>query len=473
MTLTVVVGSSGSGKTTFLNHVHEKHKCVYIRQYHNLRPYIKVSKIPNFDPSNLPYWQNYVSEKEDSTIRVGGTMAGQFTPGLSGGQRKLLLFEVIYQRTLSQSDLLIVLDEPFAGVTDDFVPFIVDRLTRMKEKHNILLVTNDHVDELKNMADNIIVVSAIDRNSLQINDHAKVDRNMALELMSVGKSFEYSNSTDDLNFFFKVEVASNFQLAVVALFTIFSMGIFTLSFWDSKPGTEALMITGNLIVAYFCLNPYLLALTDWRVYMIEESEALIHSSKFLNKTLKSILTITLLILIDLLAYGVMNLIIDTLSSFKILVAVLFDTFSLTLPFILMGVYTDLPFELVQIFSSMPFLFMIFFSTTFSPGSGVAGVKALRYLFSRFYFWCIVPGVSDLMDGCPETENLSLGILVVVSFIPLILFTLAMMIKGLKQSLQKKNSQKKRNMFEKDKTFIELQKEIFRADTDDRSFDNSP
>ena len=31
--------------------------------------------------------------------------------------------------------------------------------------------------------------------------------------------------------------------------------------------------------------------------------------------------------------------------------------------------------------------MIFFSTTFSPGSGVAGVKELRYLFARFYLWC--------------------------------------------------------------------------------------
>ena len=49
-------------------------------------------------------------------------MAGQFTAGLSGGQRKMLLFELIVQRTANQSDLLIVLDEPFAGVTDDCKP---------------------------------------------------------------------------------------------------------------------------------------------------------------------------------------------------------------------------------------------------------------------------------------------------------------------------------------------------------------
>jgi ABC-type lipoprotein export system ATPase subunit len=50
MALTAVVGSSGSGKTTFLNDVHTESKCTYIRQYHNLLPYIKVNSIPNFDP---------------------------------------------------------------------------------------------------------------------------------------------------------------------------------------------------------------------------------------------------------------------------------------------------------------------------------------------------------------------------------------------------------------------------------------
>ena len=109
--------SSGSGKTTFLNDVHRSHKCTYIRQYHNLRPYITVTKVPNFDPSSLPYWDIYVKEGTADKIKVGGTMAGEFIAGLSGGQRKLFLFELIYQRTKAQKSLLIVLDEPFAGVT--------------------------------------------------------------------------------------------------------------------------------------------------------------------------------------------------------------------------------------------------------------------------------------------------------------------------------------------------------------------
>ena len=127
-----------TGKTTFLNDVHKSHKCTYIRQYHNLRPYIKVSKIPDFDPTRLPYWDIYVNENKASSVIVGGTIAGQFMPGLSGGQRKLLLFELIFQRTAQQENLLIVLDEPFAGVTDDFVPFIVDRLNEMRKYHTNL-----------------------------------------------------------------------------------------------------------------------------------------------------------------------------------------------------------------------------------------------------------------------------------------------------------------------------------------------
>ena len=122
MTLTVVVGSSGSGKTTFLEHVHKLHSCTYIRQYHTLRPYVPVKKIPRFDPTQLPYWKLY-SDKElkesggkknesyNPGVKIGGTMAGEFTAGLSGGQRKMMLFELVRQRVSGQSDLLIVLDE--------------------------------------------------------------------------------------------------------------------------------------------------------------------------------------------------------------------------------------------------------------------------------------------------------------------------------------------------------------------------
>lgn len=89
-------------------------------QYHSARPYIPVNGIPNFDPTQLPYWDIYQREGTAETIKVGGTMAGEFVAGLSGGQRKLLLFELVRQRVARQSeDLLIALDgkKPILGVS--------------------------------------------------------------------------------------------------------------------------------------------------------------------------------------------------------------------------------------------------------------------------------------------------------------------------------------------------------------------
>lgn len=249
--------------------MHKSHKCTYIRQYHNLRPYIAVSAIANFDPTKLPYWGIYVKEKKDQNIIVGGTIAGQFMPGLSGGQRKLLLFELIFQRTASQDNLLIVLDEPFAGVTDDFVPFIVGRLNEMRKKHNILLVTNDHVDVLKKMADNTVTVSAIDRSKVKINGQEGVDRETALLAMSIGDDYKHSTNNKDLEFFRSVEFSKNGGIPNVAAFAVFAFSLFLLMFWNSAAGSEALVLIAAGMVSFFTANPYFLQLCDWRVYMEE------------------------------------------------------------------------------------------------------------------------------------------------------------------------------------------------------------
>ena len=207
MTLTIVIGSSGSGKTTFLNDVYKRHACIYLRQYHSLRPYIPVSHIPNFDPTQLPYWHIYETEGTADTICVGGTLAGEFTAGLSGGQRKLLLFELLCQRLLPPKSTttittsttttndesqgqqqqqqpqpesppphqtgmripeLICLDEPFCGVTDDYVSFVTKRLHQLQRYHFIVLVTNDHVEALTQMATHILTVSAVDRTVVEL-----------------------------------------------------------------------------------------------------------------------------------------------------------------------------------------------------------------------------------------------------------------------------------------------------------------
>jgi len=141
--------------------------------------------------------------------------------------------------------------------------------------------------------------------------------------------------------------------------------------------------------------------------MIEEAEALMHSSIETNLALKSCVVLVLLGTICAFSFGILNACTGTgeLASAEYLLFMLFDSASLTLPFICFGLYSKLPLQVVQIVASLPFLLMIFFSTTFSPGAGVGGVKVLRFLFARFYFWCKVPVVKHSMEGCPADDAL--------------------------------------------------------------------
>jgi hypothetical protein len=130
------------------------------------------------------------------------------------------------------------------------------------------------------------------------------------------------------------------------------------------------------------VNPYLLALPDWRIHMSEEAEALLHSSKAMNSALKATLTLILIVIVSLLEWGIVIAVVDGFKPIKFWIAILMDSASVTFPFIFFGLYTGMSHQAVEIFASMPFLFMIFYSTTFSPGSGVAVLKELRYLFPR-------------------------------------------------------------------------------------------
>jgi len=417
---------------------------------------VTVNRIPNFDPTQLPYWDIYVNEKKDQSIKIGGTMAGEFTAGLSGGQRKMLLFELIYQRTKSQKELLIVLDEPFAGVTDDFVPFIVKRLNEMRKLHNILLVTNDHVETLTEMSDNTITVSAIDRSTVKINTREKVDREKALHALSVGQDYVYTASNEDFKFFYDTEIANNAGLIGVFGFAIFCYVLFIATYWDSAPENEVLVVIAGGILAYFSIQPYLLTLADWRIFMSEEAEALLHSSKAMNKTLKTMLTLVNMFAICCIYFGCVNLVIDTLSEFKYFVAIFFDFASLTLPFVAIAIYSNFGLELVQIIGSLPFLLMIFFSTTFSPGAGVAGIKALRYLFPRFYFWCMLDSVGDDMDGCPENDLLCL---ILSSFVGVAVFFTISSIAYFRNHFKAQAAMKKKEAL-MDESFHDLQTELY-------------
>eukprot|EP00525_Craspedostauros_australis_P013278 CAMPEP_0198112076 /NCGR_PEP_ID=MMETSP1442-20131203/3975_1 /TAXON_ID= /ORGANISM="Craspedostauros australis, Strain CCMP3328" /LENGTH=233 /DNA_ID=CAMNT_0043768733 /DNA_START=76 /DNA_END=777 /DNA_ORIENTATION=- len=156
-----------------------------------------------------------------------------------------------------------------------------------------------------------------------------------------------------------------------------------------------------------------------------------------------------------------------MRDFRFFVAITFDVAALTFPYLLVGVYSDLSFENVQIIGSLPFLLMVFFSTTLSPGAGIPGLKALRYLFARFYFWCMVPVVKDDMEGCPKSDTTILICLIFASLLGVFLFVFYMGIGALQKKLADKGAVARRKTIQTTSVFLELQDELYGSNTKDR------
>lgn len=329
----------------------------------------------------------------------------------------------------------------------------------MRKTHNILLVTNDHVEALTKMADNTIRVSAVDRANVHINDRDKVDREKAIMALAVGDEYVYKASGADFQFFIDTEIVSNGALVGIAAFTVFSFSLFLATFWDSAQESTVLVLVAGGIIGYFCVNPYLLSLVDWRNSMLEEAEALVHASKGMNKALKLLLTLMIIIVISVIEFGVVNAVVDGLGAVKYWVSVLFDSASLTLPLVALGIYTRMPFQAVQILGSLPFLMMIFLSTTFSPGAGIPILKEFRYLFARFYFWCSVDGVQDLMEGCPPS-NLNTLYLVLSALLGAFLFLCFRIVLMVQTKIKKVEKKMKRANMADDEEFKALQIELY-------------
>jgi hypothetical protein len=116
--------------------------------------------------------------------------------------------------------------------------------------------------------------------------------------------------------------------------------------------------------------------------MREEAEALLHSSIAMNTALQCILSIALLVLISLLQWGAVVAVGDGFEPFQSWTYIFIDNAFGAFPFIYLGLYTKLSAVAVETVGILPFMFSIFFSTAFSPGSGLPGLKALRYLFPR-------------------------------------------------------------------------------------------
>ena len=85
------------------------------------------------------------------------------------------------------------------------------------------MVTNDHVDTLKKMADNTVTVSAIDRSTVKINGREGVGRDLALLAMSIGDDYQHTTNNNDLAFFRSVEFSKNGGIPFVGAFAVFAV----------------------------------------------------------------------------------------------------------------------------------------------------------------------------------------------------------------------------------------------------------
>lgn len=191
--------------------------------------------------------------------------------------------------------------------------------------------------------------------------------------------------------------------------------------------------------------------------MTEEAEALLHASKRMNKCLMTMLAIALCTVVSLIQWATLNAVVSGFESPKFWLALMMDSLFLKMLFIILGLFSKLKFHLVQILAAFPFLFVIFFSTTFSPGAGLSGLKALRYLFPRYYFWCMIPSTQPFMEGCPEKNNILY--LFCVSLLPLIIFFVYKGMALLRSSSNKREAAKKHDAL-KDDEFTTLQSELF-------------
>ena len=174
--------------------------------------------------------------------------------------------------------------------------------------------------------------------------------------------------------------------------------------------------------------------------------------------MKIMLALLLFLLVSLIQWGCVNGVVDGFEGGEFFVGMLVDNLSLIGPFLFFGLYTKLPMEAVETLSFMPFLFVIFFSSTFSPSSGVKGVEELRYLFSRFYIFCSIPSVKDSMKGCPDSD-LNTLYLILSGFIFIAIFVAYKFVQRTSKSITKKKDDTEKNKL-KDSEFHDLQVELY-------------
>ncbi len=232
--------------------------------------------------------------------------------------------------------------------------------------------------------------------------------------------------------------------------------------WNSKPGLEALVLIAAGNLAFFTANPYFLQLMDWQIHMVEEAKALLHSSVAMNKLPKTSLTLFLLLMTTIIQIGCQEAVFGVMTRaeftrIEFFFGILFNNVFQLIALICLGFYTEMPDKRVQILGQVLFLLSIIFSTSYSPGAGIKGAKELKYLFSTFYVWCMLPEMG--MEGCPA-KNKTLLYLILASLIVPVLFILWKLGQAFYARLHQKKTTLSLLELMRSVEFAELQLELF-------------
>lgn len=86
------------------------------------------------------------------------------------------------------------------------------------------------------------------------------------------------------------------------------------------------------------------------------------------------------------------------------------------------------------------------------------LKELRYLFPRYYFWCMVPYVQDTMEECPDDDIIILY-LVLSTFTGVFILFVVLLAVHLRENTQRKHQASRHDDIMKKDGFHNLQAKI--------------
>jgi hypothetical protein len=157
------------------------------------------------------------------------------------------------------------------------------------------------------MSDNTITVSAIDRSKVCINDKPKVNCR-GVQVFGQHGGFEILLRCGD----------------PLESHHVGSRWIYRDLLWP----VLVLVLgrrSGDYVIG-LCAGA-LISFPDWRNFMTEEAEALLHSSKDTNKFLKSFLVIVLILVISIAQFACTIAVVDGVNWYAVFMNSLADTFS--------------------------------------------------------------------------------------------------------------------------------------------------